>query len=402
MPGVIGLFVLILGSPLLFSTIDSVLLGATGCGSIICPVVFDEATNANVQLVPKIVPTSPTVPPALMRLSGVANEGNTWTCVYPDIDECASSPCGDRKQCIDGEGSYRCECTPGYAGPDCEIDINECASNPCQNGGSCTDNLNHYTCSCQVGFKGKNCDTMRLYPMTTCEHEQMQLDCGPDHRIHIKSANFGRKSGAHVCSLNRTLDEDCSSDSASIVMTSCEGASNCTLPVNTSTFGDPCPDVEKYLSTNHRCLCSFHTEDSGSNHNYHWLFPVSRIKNGLFKFLVRAAHDVHVALADRSSLYGKYVEIVLCGWSNSAVGIRRDCTACTPVVSTSATLCQNNAFTEFQISFADGYYQVMLLGQTETLLLQWQDPNPFDVTRVGVFSGYGSDADWMFYSNFIP
>ena len=37
-------------------------------------------------------------------------------------------------------------------------DFNECGSSPCQNGGQCTDGINMYTCSCQAGYTGTNCE----------------------------------------------------------------------------------------------------------------------------------------------------------------------------------------------------------------------------------------------------
>ena len=40
-------------------------------------------------------------------------------------------------------------------------DIDECASNPCQNGGQCIDGINGYTCFCAAGFTGVNCETSK-------------------------------------------------------------------------------------------------------------------------------------------------------------------------------------------------------------------------------------------------
>ena len=39
------------------------------------------------------------------------------------------------------------------------IDIDECASSPCQNGGSCTDQVNGYSCNCVYGYNGTDCET---------------------------------------------------------------------------------------------------------------------------------------------------------------------------------------------------------------------------------------------------
>ena len=123
--------------------------------------------------------------------------------LFPDIDECASSPCQNGGTCIDALNAYTCNCIPGYEGDNCEIgkirqnlalflvyqmsnlkenvisiklyfmhyqklsrnthnffsiDIDDCASDPCQNGGTCIDGINSYTCNCDSGYSGSNCE----------------------------------------------------------------------------------------------------------------------------------------------------------------------------------------------------------------------------------------------------
>lgn len=38
-----------------------------------------------------------------------------------DINECESNPCFKYGTCIDGIGSYTCECEPGFQGVHCEV-----------------------------------------------------------------------------------------------------------------------------------------------------------------------------------------------------------------------------------------------------------------------------------------
>ena len=43
-----------------------------------------------------------------------------------DIDECVSKPCMNHGLCHNTQGSYMCECPPGFSGMDCEDDIDDC------------------------------------------------------------------------------------------------------------------------------------------------------------------------------------------------------------------------------------------------------------------------------------
>ena len=40
-------------------------------------------------------------------------------------------------------------------------DIDECASQPCQNNGQCVDGINRYSCTCEPGYTDTHCETGR-------------------------------------------------------------------------------------------------------------------------------------------------------------------------------------------------------------------------------------------------
>ncbi|CAL8243797.1 unnamed protein product [Lota lota] len=80
-----------------------------------------------------------------------------------DIDECIHEQC-ENGQCINTDGSFRCECPMGYrlgtTGVTCE-DTDECdIGNPCGNG-TCTNVIGGFECACDNGFEPG--------PMMTCE-----------------------------------------------------------------------------------------------------------------------------------------------------------------------------------------------------------------------------------------
>ena len=69
--------------------------------------------------------------------------------------------CTGRGICIDGVGTYTCDCNQGYTGRDCETNINECLlmEPQCSGHGTCTDGDNSFTCDCNEGFTGLMCET---------------------------------------------------------------------------------------------------------------------------------------------------------------------------------------------------------------------------------------------------
>ncbi|XP_078389397.1 latent-transforming growth factor beta-binding protein 4-like isoform X2 [Cetorhinus maximus] len=74
-----------------------------------------------------------------------------------DIDECLrGTTCGDKGTCVNTEGSYQCDCNPGYRlsadGNQC-ADINECFEGDfCAPYGECLNSVGSYTCLCAEGF----------------------------------------------------------------------------------------------------------------------------------------------------------------------------------------------------------------------------------------------------------
>ena len=105
--------------------------------------------------------------------------------LHLDFDECASYPCQNRGNCIDGIDGYKCDCVPGHTGLFCEtgnpslcfisfsflrtdigigcgLDIGECTSVPCLNNGTCVDEINRFTCICERGFSGNVCETRKI------------------------------------------------------------------------------------------------------------------------------------------------------------------------------------------------------------------------------------------------
>ena len=58
-----------------------------------------------------------------------------------DDNECLRTPCLNGGTCVNNVGSYKCSCTGGFVGTNCENDVDECVkSKPCKNAAVCTNN----------------------------------------------------------------------------------------------------------------------------------------------------------------------------------------------------------------------------------------------------------------------
>ncbi|KAI8498200.1 hypothetical protein Bbelb_241440 [Branchiostoma belcheri] len=101
--------------------------------------------------------------------------------VNTDVDECHGNNGGCNHNCVNTDGSYRCECWRGYelSGSRTCVEINECESYPCLNGGTCRDLNDTYRCDCVQGWTGRNCQT----DVNECATYGGQGPCDPNHGV---------------------------------------------------------------------------------------------------------------------------------------------------------------------------------------------------------------------------
>merc|ERR1712200_143769 len=88
-----------------------------------------------------------------------------------------------------------------------------------------------------------------------CEsNREIRLDCGENSKIKILSANYGRLStGSNVCPGKNDQVINCIGGSYK-VHDYCNNRSRCSLWANNGFFGDPGPDVYKYLFVRMQCV----------------------------------------------------------------------------------------------------------------------------------------------------
>ncbi|XP_062611525.1 uncharacterized protein LOC134273339 [Saccostrea cucullata] len=94
---------------------------------------------------------------------------STSTCTCPNNDyrglgcQTMISHCADPNKCQNGgtcvnlAPGFRCDCQPGYAGVNCEVNVNDCSGVSCTGGSTCIDMVNAHYCRCPLGKTGEGC-----------------------------------------------------------------------------------------------------------------------------------------------------------------------------------------------------------------------------------------------------
>ncbi|CAG0897875.1 unnamed protein product [Cyprideis torosa] len=105
----------------------------------------------------------------------------------------------------------------------------------------------------QMGFGLKRSRYRIAY---VCEGSTLHLGCDAGEVIHMIRANFGRFS-ISLCNDNGNTNWDvqCMSPmSLRVLHKNCSRRQSCSIPANSSYFGDPCPETHKYLEAHYQCL----------------------------------------------------------------------------------------------------------------------------------------------------
>uniref|UniRef100_A0A8C1VAK6 Slit homolog 1 protein n=1 Tax=Cyprinus carpio TaxID=7962 RepID=A0A8C1VAK6_CYPCA len=89
-------------------------------------------------------------------------QGEVDAAILAKCNPCMSKPCLNHGSCeTDQMDGYRCRCSEGFKGKNCETPLNSCVSEPCKNGGTCHmsgEEDEGFSCSCAAGFEGPTCD----------------------------------------------------------------------------------------------------------------------------------------------------------------------------------------------------------------------------------------------------
>ncbi|XP_035903337.1 uncharacterized protein LOC118508041 isoform X1 [Anopheles stephensi] len=102
------------------------------------------------------------------------------------------------------------------------------------------------------------CRPFEFRSLISCEKDIVRLTCGQYTRIAIYSATYGRTAyeSSHCSQTAASKEQTCLSEHTSHTLTEiCQGRRKCTVAVESSTFGNPCPDnIRVYLKVIYACV----------------------------------------------------------------------------------------------------------------------------------------------------
>uniref|UniRef100_A0A182T1R0 SUEL-type lectin domain-containing protein n=1 Tax=Anopheles maculatus TaxID=74869 RepID=A0A182T1R0_9DIPT len=101
------------------------------------------------------------------------------------------------------------------------------------------------------------CRPFEFRSLISCEKDIVRLTCGQYTRIAIYSATYGRTAyeSSHCSQTAASKEQTCLSEHTSHTLTEiCQGRRKCTVAVESSTFGNPCPEnIRVYLKVIYAC-----------------------------------------------------------------------------------------------------------------------------------------------------
>ncbi|XP_050068952.1 uncharacterized protein LOC126557282 isoform X2 [Anopheles maculipalpis] len=102
------------------------------------------------------------------------------------------------------------------------------------------------------------CRPFEFRSLISCEKDIVRLTCGQYTRIAIYSATYGRTAyeSSHCSQTAASKEQTCLSEHTSHTLTEiCQGRRKCTVAVESSTFGNPCPEnIRVYLKVIYACV----------------------------------------------------------------------------------------------------------------------------------------------------
>lgn len=250
-------------------------------------------TTTTTTLVPPPLPPLPPKPDEVVPQCHLGTEYNLLLRACVDIDECATDPCKNLEVCENTQGSYQCQCQPGYhreeTDGDCQ-DLNECqlGQHSCATTQRCDNTIGSYACTriagCGTGYtlnhntdqcddndecklNTHNCD--QLGPKYQCVNIRGSFrcrikTCSPLHILNdegicvARTCEIGYRPGEFNCVDIDECAEDnpCQRNERCINMLGsyrCQPYLICNAGYEMNEAGTQCIDVDECVKGTHQC-----------------------------------------------------------------------------------------------------------------------------------------------------
>lgn len=128
------------------------------------------------------------------------------------------------------------------------------------------------------------------------------------------------------------------------------------------------------------------------------LYGVDVSNRTYIQFLVKAKESAFVALWSSSNISDAMFYEFALGAASTAISLRRNKVTAYFEHFKPGTWMSNAEFMPFWISWESG---VIEIGTSSELKKEkrksWPDPNPLNVSSVGILTGWGQDGEWIIY-----
>ncbi|XP_066297320.1 neurocan core protein-like [Branchiostoma lanceolatum] len=122
------------------------------------------------------------------------------------INECTRKPC-QHGRCVNKDGGYKCVCSPGWIGQNCQQDIDECLRRPCGHG-TCVNTDGDFRCTCSPGWTGQNCQQAKRCQSGWREHNNHCYKLMGDITSFLRAHKRCQDRRANLASIHNKTEND--------------------------------------------------------------------------------------------------------------------------------------------------------------------------------------------------
>ncbi|KAB0405822.1 hypothetical protein E2I00_013743, partial [Balaenoptera physalus] len=146
-----------------------------------------------------------------------------------------------------------CSCPSGFEGATCGVNTDDCVEHSCANGGTCVDGMGSYTCQCPLQYSGAACEQLVDFcssDLNPCQHEAQCVGTPDGPRTGMTARTTAARMGPGAWMESTATPASV----LRVTVSECQNGANCvdqgSQPVCQCLPGFGGPECEKLLSVN--------------------------------------------------------------------------------------------------------------------------------------------------------